>query len=134
MVPLTTLRDRVDGRVNIDCCQAGVPSLFSQEEESFLVEHLKPMAEIGYGLTRTEVVNLATDYAISLHLREKGKELTMKWYNNFIKRWPELHTVKPSNLSKLRVKSASPAFIKKYFDELEKMLKKYDLCDKPHLI
>jgi hypothetical protein len=58
----------------------------------------------------------------------------MKWYNNFIKRWPELHTVKPSNLSKLRVKSASPAFIKKYFDELEKMLKKYDLCDKPHLI
>jgi hypothetical protein len=51
----------------------------------------------------------------------------MKLYNNFKKRWPELHTVKPSNLSKLRVKSASPAFNKKYFDELEKMLKKYDL-------
>jgi hypothetical protein len=52
---------------------AGVPSLFSQEEESFLVEHVKTMAEIGYGLTRAEVVNLATDYAVSLHLREKGK-------------------------------------------------------------
>jgi hypothetical protein len=44
------LRDRVDGRVHIDCCQAGVPSLFSQEEESFLVEHVKTMAEIGYGV------------------------------------------------------------------------------------
>jgi hypothetical protein len=33
------------------------------------------MAEIGYGLTRAEVVNLATDYAVILHLREKGKEL-----------------------------------------------------------
>ena len=43
-VPLSTLRDRVDGRVHIDCCQAGVPSLFSQEEESFLVEHVKTMA------------------------------------------------------------------------------------------
>jgi hypothetical protein len=66
------------------------------------------------GLTRAEVVNLATDYAVSLHLRERGKELTMKWYYNFIKRWPELHAVKPSSLSELRAKSASPACIKKY--------------------
>ena len=72
-VPLSTLRDRVDGRVHIDCCQAGVPSLFSQEEESFLVEHVKTMAEIGYGLTRAKVVNLETDYAVSLHLRGKGQ-------------------------------------------------------------
>jgi hypothetical protein len=47
----------------------------------------------------------------------KGKELTMKWYYNFIKRWPELHAVKPSSLSELRAKSASPACIKKYFGE-----------------
>jgi hypothetical protein len=46
-VPLSTLRDRVDGRVRIDCCQAGVPSLFSQEEESFLVEHVKTMPRLG---------------------------------------------------------------------------------------
>jgi hypothetical protein len=46
----------------------------------------------------------------------------------------ELHAVKPSSLSELRAKSASPACIKKYFDELGKILKKYDLCDKPHLI
>jgi hypothetical protein len=58
----------------------------------------------------------------------------MKWYYNFIKRWPELHAVKPSSLSELRAKSTSPACIKKYFDELGKILKKYDLCDKPHLI
>jgi hypothetical protein len=46
-VPLTTLRDRVDGRVHIDCCQAGVPSLFRQDEESFLVEHVKTIARLG---------------------------------------------------------------------------------------
>jgi hypothetical protein len=40
-------------------------------------------------------------------------ELTMKLYYNFIKRWPELHAVKPSSLSELRAKSASPACIKK---------------------
>jgi hypothetical protein len=38
----------------------------------------------------------------------------------------ELHAVKPSSLSELRAKSASPACIKKYFDELGKILKKYD--------
>jgi hypothetical protein len=39
--------------------------------------------------------------------RDKGNDLTMKWYYNFIKRWPELHAVKPSGLSELRAKAAS---------------------------
>jgi hypothetical protein len=41
-VPLTTLKDRVDGRV-------GAATLFNQEQESNIVEHVKTMSEIGYG-------------------------------------------------------------------------------------
>jgi len=31
-VPLTTLRDRVDGRIHIDCVSLGAPALFTQEQ------------------------------------------------------------------------------------------------------
>lgn len=58
-VPLTTLKDRVDGRV-------GAATLFNQEQESNIVEHVKTMSEIGYGYTRAEVVDLASDYAVNL--------------------------------------------------------------------
>ena len=105
-VPLTTLRDRVDGRVNIDCVSSGPPPLFTQEQESYIVEHIKTMSEIGYGYTRAEVLSLASDYAVDLGVREKGSDLTMKWYYNFMRRWPELHAVKPSGLSELLAEAA----------------------------
>jgi len=130
-VPLTTLRDRVDGRVHLDTLHAGAAPLFNQEQESNIVEHVKTMSEISYGYTRAEVVDLASDYAVNLGLRDKGNDLTMKWYYNFIKRWPELHAVKPSGLSELRAKAASPECIDKYFAELDTILTKYDLKEKP---
>lgn len=92
------------------------------------------MSEIWYGYTRAELVDLASDYAFSLGLREKGNELTMKWYYNFMKRWPELKAVKSSRLSELRAMAASPGCIKRYFEELETILVKYDLAGKPHLL
>jgi hypothetical protein len=58
----------------------------------------------------------------------------MKWYYNFIKCWPELHAVKPSGLSELRAKAASPECTDKYFAELDSILTKYDLKEKPHLV
>ncbi|XP_056023023.1 uncharacterized protein LOC125660656 [Ostrea edulis] len=133
-VPLTTLRDRVDGRISIECVSSGPPPLFTQEQESYMVEHVKTMSEIGYGYTRAEVLNLASDYAADLGIREKGKDLTMKWYYNFMKRWPELHAVKPSGLSELRAKAASPECIKKYFEELETIIDRHGLRDKPQHI
>uniref|UniRef100_A0A8W8NV40 HTH psq-type domain-containing protein n=1 Tax=Magallana gigas TaxID=29159 RepID=A0A8W8NV40_MAGGI len=107
-VPLTTLRDRVDGRISIDVVLSGPPPLFTQEQESYINEHIKTMSEIGYGYTRAEVLNLASDYAVDLGIREKRKDLTMKCYYNFMRRWPDLHTVKPSELSKIRAEAASP--------------------------
>ena len=68
-VPLTTLRYRVDGRIDVDSVSSGAPSLFTQEEEAFIVEHVKSMAEIGYGYTRAKVIHLASDYAIAVGLR-----------------------------------------------------------------
>lgn len=110
-VPLTTLRDRVDGHISIDVVLSGPPPLFTQEQELYINEHIKTMSEIGYGYTRAEVLNQASDYAVDLGIREKRKDLTMKCYYNFMRRWPDLHTVKPSELSKIRAEAASPECI-----------------------
>ena len=58
----------------------------------------------------------------------------MQWFYSFMSRWPELHVVKPSSLSEQRARCASEESINKYFSELEHIITKYPLKDKPHLI
>jgi hypothetical protein len=132
--------------------------VLSLDEEAKLCKHLKDLASVGYGYTRAEVVNLqnlcisrfsrvktripvsiespdlASDYAVSLGKRKDDQPFTLNWFYNFIKRWPELNVVRPSSLSEQRAKCASEESVTKYFNELERILRKYDLFDKPHLI
>ena len=72
-VPLTTLRDRVDNRMSIDCTKTGPEPLLSQIEEAKLVKHLQDLAFVGYGYTRAKVVSMATSYAIYLGEKQKKK-------------------------------------------------------------
>ena len=119
----------------MDITSSGQPPLFDQEEESLLVEHIKTMANLGYGYTRSEVVELASKFAVDIGKREEGSDLlTMPWYYNFMKRWPELHNVKPQSLSELRARAASKDSIDNYYTELDRILTLYNLKDKPHCI
>ncbi|VDI07597.1 Hypothetical predicted protein [Mytilus galloprovincialis] len=65
-VPFQTLRDRITGIVDPECCTMGNGPFFTLDEESRLVSHLKEMAQLGYGYNRQEVVDIATDYAVML--------------------------------------------------------------------
>jgi hypothetical protein len=49
-------------------------------------------------------------------------------------RWPELKVVKPRSLEAARAKCATENVINKYFQELENILLKYSLTNKPHCI
>ena len=68
-VPLTTLRDRVDNRVSIDCTKTGPEPLLSQIEKAKLVKHL-------------QVVSMTTDYPI--YPGKKQKMRKAKACNGFI--------------------------------------------------
>ncbi|KAH3892736.1 hypothetical protein DPMN_016863 [Dreissena polymorpha] len=68
-VPITTLKDRVKGRVDIDTLRSGLHTLFTLEQEAFLASHLQTMAEVGYGYSRQETINLASDYAVHVGKR-----------------------------------------------------------------
>ena len=52
-MPETTVRDRAKGQINHETFSSGPAPVFSQEEETRLVEHLKLTASLGYELIDT---------------------------------------------------------------------------------
>ena len=133
-VPEQTLRDRVNRRISIDTVKSGPDPVLSLEEEARLVSHIKELAEVGYGYTRSEVTNLATDYAVAIGKRRKEQPFSLKWFYTFMNRWPELKVIKPSSLSEQRARCANKMSISNYFEELNRIMRKYDLLDKPQCI
>ena len=106
-VPITTLKDRVCGQVDIAVSSSGLAPLFSRSEEGELVEHVKYMATIGYGYSRLDLRHTATDLATSLNKRTSKELLTDHWVHNFLKRWPDLKLNKLRSLEWVRAKSAT---------------------------
>ncbi|XP_045169024.1 uncharacterized protein LOC123531825 [Mercenaria mercenaria] len=133
-VPHNTLRDRVKGRVDPETLMTGPGPLFTQEEEAKLVEHIKHMADLGYGFTITEVVSKASDYAVFLKKRSPDKPLSVKWFSGFRKRWPELRVTKPRALTKCRAASTSQQAVNSYFTNLETVIMNNNLLNKPECI
>ncbi|XP_052074500.1 uncharacterized protein LOC127712221 isoform X2 [Mytilus californianus] len=134
-VPFQTLRDRVTGNIDPECTTMGNAPLFTLDEESRLVTHLMEMGELGYGYYRQDVLDIATDYAITLDLKTKNeKPLSLAWFCGMIKRWPDLKVVKQRALEVVKANTANKENISKYFNELEKALLRNNLIDKPHLI
>ena len=126
-VQLTTLRDRIDGRVKVDIQKLGKSPKMSHDEEKSFVLHFQQMAELGYGYTRADVINMATEYMHLVGRFADDKRLSQNWYTGFSRRWPELKWVKASALAKQRVQASNPDTIKKYYKELNDILVEYDL-------
>ncbi|XP_038072690.1 tigger transposable element-derived protein 1-like [Patiria miniata] len=134
-IPYSTLHDRVNGKTKLESTRSGPDPLLTQEEEQTLVTHIELMSSYGYGYTRTEVTVLATDLAIHLGKRKKvDKPLSLRWFYNFMTRWPELKVKKPRSLEIMRAKATSQETVNRYFDEMEKILEKYNLKDRPEAI
>ena len=65
-VPEQTLRDRVKGRIDHTNLKLGSETVFSNEEELTLVEHLEAMCDLGYGYTNSLLKQTAGELANSL--------------------------------------------------------------------
>jgi hypothetical protein len=84
-VPITTLRDRLLGKIEAECISSGRPPLLSLDDEAKLVKHLKIIATFGYGYTRSEVAKVASDYAVQIGPRRPSDALlTRGWLDGFI--------------------------------------------------
>ncbi|KAL4221864.1 hypothetical protein ACF0H5_020119 [Mactra antiquata] len=88
------------------------------EEEHHYVEHIKFMSDCGYGYSQSEVVDMATEYAISLEKRDKDHPLTFKWFRGFMSRWPELRVLKARGLEIQQAKATTVQCVQRYYTEL----------------
>ena len=125
-LPESSLRHKLSGRVNPDATHSGPQPLFSAFEENQFVEHLKMMSACGYAYSRSEVVDMATEYAICLGKRDQEHPLTVHWYTRFMSRWPELKILKPRGLDMQRAKAVTLECVQNYYTELGLILTKYD--------
>jgi len=57
-VPVETLRRRVNGTVSVDC-RPGPHTVLTSEEESKLVQYVVNMSDMGFGLTKEDVMRTA---------------------------------------------------------------------------
>ena len=130
-IPESTLRDRTRGLIPVDV-SIGYKPIFTMEEEKNLAEHIKYMASIGYGYNRTGIKVLAREYAVSLGKVVKSEtSLSNCWFYTFMKRWTDLKVVSPQKLTANRAEAASRETLNTYFNELDAILTKYNLKDKP---
>lgn len=102
-VPETTLRDRTLGHVSVTGKTDSF--VFNDSTEKEIVDHVKYMSSIGYGYSKSDVLYLASDLAVSLGKWDRNdKPKSNKWFHSFMKRWPDLTTIKTQKLSMLRTK------------------------------
>ena len=71
------------------------------------MDHLKIMASYGYGYSRQEVAEIASDYAVQLQKRTKDSPFIIRWFRGFIERWSELRVLKSQGLDIARAKCVS---------------------------
>ena len=117
-VPLTTLYKRVNGMVAMGSRPSPAPVLSSMEDR--LAHYLVEMADMGFGLSRQEVMHLAFQIAEESGIKHPFMNCTAgrKWFEAFRLRHPNLTLRTPEALSYARAKSVNPKTIEDYFAKL----------------
>ena len=93
------------------------------------------MSQLGYGFTNVQLQHLVGELEFDFGRRESNKPLTNKWPYAFMERLKDRLT--SLNLRKLeckRAKGSSPEVVESYYHNLEEVLDKRNLKDKPQFI
>lgn len=102
-MPYETLRRRVVGEVEINC-RPGPPTIFTPEEEQLIVNYLVTMSDMGFGLSRDNVIALA--YTIAERIERdnpfRDGHAGRGWLDGFRSRHPKLTLRTPQPLSYCR--------------------------------
>ena len=130
-IPVEILEHRLNERVsfNSTVVLAGKRPIFNQQQEKNLAEYLVTMYSLGHGLTRADIADIASQYAVFLGRREKECPFDLTWVTKFVKKWPELK-------GKLHGTCRLPLsqIFTKFFDDLEKVVHMANFPEKSHLI
>lgn len=132
-VPVQTLRDRLNGKV--DHYSSKNETIFSTEEELALVENAEQYARLGFGYSNRALQHTAGELAFKMGRRQTDKPLSNCWLYGFLKRWgSRIKSIKPAALDSQRAKHTTPESVAEYFNNLEIAFEKYSLHNRPDLI
>ena len=133
-VPDSTLRDRLFGRVDLLTTTVGCKTVLSNEEESKLIQLLQTFSKLGYRIWRNKVVEMASDYCVSLKKRSVNETFKNNWYYGFVKRWPVVKELVTKEGNKKASDVPITSVLSYYYSELENVLLKHRFIDRPHAI
>lgn len=95
---------------------------------------IKTLARRGFPLRRKDIQSLAYQYAEANNLHGfsvKKRRAEQVWFENFMRRNPDLSQRKPEALPAARAAGINPTVIKKWFQEYEDLLSKLEIKDVP---
>ena len=131
-VPVETLRRRTTGKVELDC-KPGPSTVLTKEEEDRLNTYLIQMAEMGFGLSSEDVMQMAyviVDRSGRTHPFKNGKA-GRGWFEGFRARYPRLTIRTPQPLSYCRALCSNKETIDDFFGKLGALYGRLNLIAKP---
>lgn len=132
-VPVETLRRHAIGECG---SRPGPPTVLTEEEEDKLAEYLIQMSDMGFGLNRETVMEMAYKIVEKLGRNHpfKHERAGRAWFEGFQRRHPNLTLRKPQPLSYCRAASSNQATIDDFFAKLGAMYGRLNLISKPMYI
>ena len=115
-VPVETLRRRVTGMVDI-VCRPGPCTVLTEEEEKRLAVYIADMAEMGFGLTKEDILRLAFRIVDKTGRQHPFKDglAGRAWFEGFKSRHTNLTIRTPQPLSYNRAICANTETISDFF-------------------
>lgn len=116
-VPITTLKDRLSGRV-VHGAKPGPKSYLDVEEECALADHLVQAAKARYGKSRKQVKSIVENVAKEKQLL-RSKRVSDGWWRRFMERQPQLSLRRGDATAHVQMDSTNREAIGQYYDLLE---------------
>ena len=131
VVPVETLRRRVIGAVAVDC-RPGPKTIMTDTEEMMLCEYIVNMADMGYGLSREDIMRVAFQIVEKMKRPHPFKDgaAGKSWLQGFLSRH-KLSVRSPQPLSHARARSVTDEVIKDFFTKLGGIFARLNLLYKP---
>ena len=131
-LPYETLRRRVVETVGLEC-RPGPPTVLTQHEEAELTSYCVKMADMGFGLSRTDVMVVAFKIADSSGRKHPFTEgaAGRAWFDGFRSRHPQLTLRSTQTLSRARASCANREVVSDFFGKLGAVCAKLNVLMKP---
>ena len=135
-VPYATFRRRVVGHANhVNAAHAsGRPTVLLKEAEHELADVIRKLAAAGFPCDRRDVKSLAYEYAVKngIHGFSANKKCAGHyWFQNFLRRHPDLTMKKAENLSVPRAMSMNLQQVTTWFEKYDEIVSRLGIKDLP---